>query len=340
VQRLQQSVTDLRVKNRLLEDENQSLRASQTEAAIPPSTVQTAKVTQLFEDFDSFFAAQGNDISALLTARDRLSTLCFTALALCSKQESLLQQFNSSLQALFNFISRGGETAASVLRSFDSIGIDCTHELELIARQAHIREFCSTGCDSVSDGEVLSVLEELARIPADRATLKKLTDFVRSQISEKRELSVKIENREADLSKIQKEIGQISDLLQIRQSKRPFPQAVARRFAALQRSAKEGAASRALLREVVNVVVHFASAFADDLNVRCCLGRVSRWLANPQAIDIAQEISFLLGLWTAGVPVEDDGRQQFIRERMHGRLPLNGTWTEVCEALIARARGP
>jgi hypothetical protein len=156
-------------------------------------------------------------------------------------------------------------------------------------------------------------------------------------------LKSQIESVQEDVEAIQSDVRKVCEYLKIRSTKRPFASAVVRRFDAMRQSVEDGAAAKALPREVVNAIVQSGSRYADDVNVRCCLARVARWCAEPQSIDIAQEVGFLLGLWpgTGVMDVEErpaTTREKFIRERLRGKVPLHATWSEVCEHLIERAQ--
>jgi regulator of replication initiation timing len=337
VRALENSVSDLTLRNRILEEENQLLRASKCEPAPAAPALDAAPITHFFDDFDSLFAAQGKDISHLLSDRNRLVSLSFSALSLAATQESALHNLRSAVGKLLNFISQKGETAGNVVSDFASLGVDCGREVEIINNHFYIRDACSSASCRVGDAAVLDILRDLPSLRVERESLQKLSDFVRSQVAEKATLRLEIEKLQDTSDAFRQELVKLKSVFGIRDSQVPISAQISRKFEKLRRLAAARRGSQKLLDQLVSLLIQFAAKNSNDVNQRCPLHRLRRWTGNPDVVDLLREVEFLLGLWQTDND-DEEHRRQFIQDRLAGGLPESATWTEVCEFLTDRAR--
>jgi hypothetical protein len=298
IEALQDSVTSLTVKNQLLADENRLLQASKPQIIqIPTSAAAlTTKYSQILDDFDALFETQGHEISKLMSDRDRLSSSCFALLSVVARQESALCRYRTATTKLLSFISQSGESATTVNHEFALLGIDTTREITLLQSCHRIERVCAYGGELIQDSDVIRIVNELPMISSDGSSLETVSNWIRQQISCKSALKQEIEAERRKQNSLAKELGRIAKVAHLSSDDGAISSQLQRKIQNWQTVIRGLKATDGLLQESVNVIIQFCSRFEDDINIRCCVGRMKRWIDNSDAIDIVQEINFVLGL--------------------------------------------
>lgn len=285
---LNESFAEMKLQIELLQQENRLLKEMKSaESNQPPSPMSTEKVSEVIDGFDQIFENQGHEIARLISDRERLSTAAFTALSLVSKQEATINRFVNATSKLLSFISERGETATSVSKEYALLGLDTTNELDQLQRRFTVDASLRAGQQPVNDDEVKRVLRDLANLNADSESLKTVSAYITQQIDEKARLCKRVHKERCRVKLFAHEFARIADILHVGSYN----------TGDIRRHVETFKQSEFLLREVVNVVVKFSSRFQQDINIQSCVNRMTRWLDNPVAVDIAQEVNFILGLF-------------------------------------------
>jgi hypothetical protein len=320
IESLQASVSDLTIKNQILANENKLLQLTKPQIVevSASNTILTSKVSQILTDFDLLFENQNKDLSALLSDRDRLASSCFSLLSLVTTQESLLARYRSATSKLLSFIDRSGESPSSVTREFAILGIDASQAVNLLQQRFHLERVCACGGELIQDEEVIRVLNQLPLIGNDSTSLEIVANYVRQQIDSKNALKEEIVSEQRKTKGLAKELNRIAKVARLNVSDVPLPTQLAQKLEHFRVLVGRLKVNDAILRESVNVILQFAARFEDDINMRCCVTRMKRWIGNPEAVDIVQEINFILGLFPLPHPGEipDSGFDRGVSSRL------------------------
>ena len=285
---LSESFAEMKLQIELLQQENRLLKEMKAaETKQPPPPMSTEKISEVLDGFDQIFENQGHEIARLISDRQTLSTAAFSALALVSKQEATINKFVNATSKMLSFIAQRGETATSVSKEYALLGIDTTNELDQLQRRFTVDATLHAKQQPIEDEDVKRVLRDLANLNADSENLKTVTAYVTQQIDEKARLRKHLCKSRSRVKVFAHEFARIADLLQVNSYN----------TGAIRRHVETFKQSEFLLREVVNVIVKFSSRFEQDINIQSCVNRMTRWLDNPVAVDIAQEVNFILGLF-------------------------------------------
>jgi hypothetical protein len=293
---LEKSFQDVQLKNQLLEEENRLLRSRKSGEPILAPASDSSRLSHLLDGFDSLFQSQGEEISQLISDRDRLSNLSFSSLDLISKQDSIIQKFRSAIARLLSFISEGEDSSSSIIKEFASLGIDITREIQQMQSRISIARICSgSSGEPVQDDEILRLVNELPRAAHNPIILERITRYITQQISQKENLHKSLQSRNSRIRKLRNERRQLASLFAIKRSSQLI-ETITEKYAEFSDTIDTLQGRTSILEEVMNVIVQFSNRFSSDVNVKCCVSRILRWLEAPDAVDVTQEVNFLLGL--------------------------------------------
>jgi hypothetical protein len=221
--------------------------------------------------------------------RDRLSAVCFRAVALLNHQETLISRLRNAFDSLSRFSANGGESSDSLAKEFHALGLNLSTVIAGIRPRVHSNESPIPG--NLEASEVLRVVGDL-----DASDRELVTAFVMQQVSKQRQLHEEIEDEKHKRRSLQSKYSALVSMLIPTGNAggaRDFIMEITRlkkAFVSLQQTT-------GVVRAIVGTFEAFASRFPDNPDIERCLVRIRSWLQSDNSeVDVAQEIDFILGL--------------------------------------------
>lgn len=289
---IQKEVEDLRLKNQLLEEENKLLKETRSTPQIIETKPKTSgQAINILSQFDSIFETQGKEITELITDRDTLVNLAFSAINLAAAQENQLNSYNQAINNMISFISDKGIPTASITQELKSLGIDATSAFDLYKRKTSIQSLIPSGID---DEELIQALESLPKAHTSTKSMEIVANFVLKQIDERKELRKQLQKEQETNKKLVDTTNQIYSYFKCNDNKK-----IIRKVNEMKRRLNELQQTESVPHEIAAMVIQFSTRFATDKNIKNCIKRMEKWEEDRKSgIDICQEINFMLGLLT------------------------------------------
>ena len=313
--KIKQDYDELLLKKELLEEQVKLLQATQqsTKTKTEENTISSTQVSKILSDFDTLLDIQGKEIYQLMTDRDKLSNICFSALSVISQQEIYLKRFQNGTQKLIQFMSSSDSSLESVIQDFATLGFDIHSIVSSVQRKMDIQLLVESlnRIDSppIDPNEVIRIINELPNVNLNGDSLQTVTQFILQQISAQKNLMNEIEEQKMKQHDLKNKLNSILTACKpntiSRNGKTQIPNQnskftvkdVINRYLEMQEAVSKVEEIKNLSRKIVQVFEAFGSRFPDNSDTQRCLMRIRFWLENPDSeIDVVQEIDFLLGL--------------------------------------------
>ncbi|EAY21170.1 hypothetical protein TVAG_283390 [Trichomonas vaginalis G3] len=305
IKALKKQVSDLTLKNQLLEEENKLLQATRV---VPPQKPQETvkmipqtKVTEVLLGFDQLIEQNSKEINKLMNDRDRLSSVCFNSISLISSQEIIIKKFKSATQKLLRFVNHYGETYESIVRDFRSLGIDVSSDLNSINRTYQVNTIINNvsldNKKKVDSSEIQQILQLLPKTNMNDASLKTVTQYLYQQIDAEKEYKNTIEELSNQKKQVEVDYNTLLAKLCTNQTKKVNLKHAMEQIDIYNQRSKQASNLENLVSNLVDTFASFGDRFDNDPDIQRCLSRIRFWLqGSPAEINIVQEIDFLLGM--------------------------------------------
>jgi len=301
--------SDLTLQNQILEDEKRVLTEinkpynEKVKKSVP--MVETAKVSELFSDFETIFASQSREISDLLNNKDSLSTICFKLLAIVGHQDLTIQRFYRSINKFVAYLENNNESLSSVHQDFLTLGIDLSHCLRKLEKKQYFHsilgEIGNHFDSKIEIEEIERVLNSIPNSEFSSESMSIVTKYLLHQIQNEKISKQTIRELREKYSIIETQYLDIISELPRNGNRTPDHEEAVDVIRKLKDESRVLKNVEPTLFSIIEACLAFGAKLNDDPDIQRCISRVNLWKQNgSKDVDIAQEIDFLLGLCYIG----------------------------------------
>lgn len=294
IQELKQELDLIKTQNTVLIEENKLLKETRAPVKhLEHKVDMSSQIASVFSGIDTIISNQNTEITELIQARDSLSAQCFNSLTVIRRQQFYMEKMKSTMNKLINFIGQQGESIQTVDRELSQLGIDAHSQLENMQRKYIIKDLASTvPLSAIDTKDALEAVNALVSSNQDRSCLEVVVNFVQSNAGLRDDLQERLKKATAKIETQSNVITEIFSSL----GARTFKGAI-KSISSLINKAIVGKEMEKRLEAMIDALEQVRSKCKDDINVKCSIGRLRRWLEEGYAgMDVAKEIEFLTGL--------------------------------------------